>query len=215
MVYQIVNVTHEITQETHDSIDSVSETDTDSGTTISFGDDYEYFYNLYDIHLYEEEIFEEIADYEDSLPYTECNDNQYCIGSYTNIDNQLILSIRIQLSTFYKYTQEYLIPYMFYSSEIPINITLSSARTQIMQIKILEDDTFTVILKTHWIRIIQRTWKRIFKQRKLYVLCLKKLSMNSSIRQKIENKQYPGLRGMLVEYNSDYGKDATEIINFT
>jgi hypothetical protein len=213
MVYQIVNVTHEITQETRDSIDSVSETD--SGTTISFGDDYEYFYNLYDIHPYEEDIFEEIADYEDSLPYTECNDNQYCIGSYTNIDNQLILSMRIQLSTFYKYTQEYLIPYMFYSSEIPINITLSSARTQIMQIKILEDDTFTVILKTHWIRIIQRTWKRIFKQRKLYVLCLKKLSMNSSIRQKIENKQYPGLRGMLVEYNSDYGKDATEIINFT
>jgi hypothetical protein len=213
MVYQIVNVTHEITQETRDSIDSVSETD--SGTTISFGDDYEYFYNLYDIQAYEEDIFEEIADYEDSLPYTECNDNQYCIGSYTNIDNQLILSMRIQLSTFYKYTQEYLIPYMFYSSEIPINITLSSARTQIMQIKILEDDTFTVILKTHWIRIIQRTWKRIFKQRKLYVLCLKKLSMNSSIRQKIENKQYPGLRGMLVEYNSDYGKDATEIINFT
>ena len=210
MVYQIENVIHEITQERRDSIDSVSDTD----TTISFGDDYEYFYNLYDIQTYEEDIFDEIADYEDSLPYMECNDNQYCICSYSTIDNQLILSMRIQLYTFYKYTQEYLIPYMFYSSEIPINITLSSARTQIMQIKILEDDTYSVILKTHWIRIIQRTWKRIFKQRSLYVLCLKKLSMNSSIRENIRKKEYPGLRGMLGQYNSDYGKDATEITNF-
>jgi hypothetical protein len=188
-----------------------------TSTIESLIDEAEYYFDIYDVQVYDADIFEEIADYEDSLPYTDCVNNEYCIGTYSNIDNELILSIRVHLKTFYKYTQDMLVPYMYYSSEIPMHERRISVRTHVLQVVILEDDTFTVVVKTHWIRIIQRTWRRVFKQRSLYVLCLKKIAGRySPLQDRLKRGlgQYPGLRGMLSSYNHKYADDNTIIRNF-
>lgn len=193
-------------------LDSVS-----VGSLESLIEELEDYFDIYDAQVYDTDVFEEIADYEDCLPYTECVDNEYCIGTYSNIDNELILTMRIHLKTFYKYSQEVLVPYMYYSTEIPMHEQRISVRTHVLQVVILEDDTFTVLVKTFWIRIIQRTWKRIFKQRSLYVLCLKKMaSTYSPLRDRLKQNlgQYPGLRGMLSPYNRKYADDDTIIQNF-
>ena len=36
---------------------------------------------------------------------------------------------------------------------------------QILQLHISEDGTYNVIIKTFWLRIVQRTWKRIYRER--------------------------------------------------
>ena len=190
---------------------------TDSSIDDITSDEYDYYYDAYDIQVFDEDIFEEIAEYEDSFPYSDCENKKYYIGTYMNIDNELILTMRIRSTTFYKYPQELLVPYMFYACEIPMNECRLSVRTQILQVIIQPDDTYSVVVKTFWLRIIQRTWRRIFKQRKLYILCLKKLQTTfTPIYRKCMNtlETYPGLRGMLVKYHRDYGKDATMIQNF-
>ena len=200
-----------------DSEDSLSDS-VGTSTMVSLIDEYEYYFDIYDVEMYHADVFEEIADYEDSLPYIDCVDNQYCIGTYSNIDNELILTIRVHLETFYKYSQDMFVPYMYYSSEIPMHERRISVRTHVLQVAILEDDTFTVIVKTHWIRIIQRTWRRIFKQRALYVLCLKKIAGSfSPLQDRLKKSlgKYPGLQGMLSSYNHKYADDDTIIHNWT
>jgi len=232
MMFEILNVSDDdiimnnssnaMDAERRESVDSTNSFPGSIGnsTLISLIGEYEYYYDAYDVQVFDEDVFEEIADYEDSLPYSDCENNQYCVGTYMNINNELILTMRIHISTFYKYSQEVLVPYMFYSSEIPMNQGRLSVRTQILQVIILSDDTYTVVVKTFWLRIVQRTWRRIFKQRKIYILCLKKLKIRETTQSPLYDKcmtalgGYPGLRGMLVSYHRDYGKDNTVIQNF-
>lgn len=53
-----------------------------------------------------------------------------------------------------RYLQEYSVIYM------------SDPRIEIMKLYILPDGTYTVSIKTHWIRLIQRHWKKILSTRK-------------------------------------------------
>jgi hypothetical protein len=71
------------------------------------------------------------------------------------------------------------------------------------------------IVKTFWIKIIQRTWKRIFKQRQLYVLCLKKAILSKLQTFQYTNRiaQFPGLRGMMGHYNYQKSYENTQIVN--
>lgn len=68
--------------------------------------------------------------------------------------------------------------------------------------KIIIDDCHCVILKTFWIRIIQRTWRRIYKKRQEII---KKWSMMENIFYRQRNGRWPpgcrhlpSIEGMLV-----------------
>ena len=74
-------------------------------------------------------------------------------------------------------------------------------RKEIGQCIVLPTQETIAILKTFWIRIIQRKWKKVFKEREII---LKKRSLPSSIYKRqisqnwfLEELRLPGLRGML------------------
>jgi len=81
-------------------------------------------------------------------------------------------------------------------------------RPEIAECVYLENQECVAILKTFWLRLIQRTWKNIFRKRK-YVLS-KRSNIASLKHREITGKwpsdcyYYPELKGMLSTISSSY-----------
>ena len=74
-------------------------------------------------------------------------------------------------------------------------------RPEIAECVYLENEDCVAILKTHWLRLIQRTWKNIMNQRKCVIQ--KRTSLNSLHHREITGRWpsdcqiYPELKGMI------------------
>ena len=90
-------------------------------------------------------------------------DKQYYIGSYNEINNLHILEATIYPDTFYKYSNEDILEYLD-----EFGLTQQPAKIDVLQLHILNDEwnTYMVVVKTFWIRLIQRKWRRIFQYKK-------------------------------------------------
>jgi hypothetical protein len=80
---------------------------------------------------------------------------KYYIGiKYDNLDyeNNFIFSSSVSPSIFFKYYINNIMEYLYFYSYNIQPIT----NIDIMQLIIKEDETYTVVLKTYWIRLIQR-----------------------------------------------------------
>tara|TARA_Y100000992_G_C21263733_1_gene492740 strand:+ start:1529 stop:2176 length:648 start_codon:yes stop_codon:yes gene_type:complete len=186
--------------------------DTEPYSDSNFDGEEEY-YDIYD------RIFMEDQDLVDS----DKEDNQYLIGGcYTTKHREIsktlehiYLSIALKPNTFfkteYKVIQEYLKVYGFggiYSTQ-PIWINNPLIRTslptlEIMQMKIKAEGQFChniVILKTTWLRLVQRKWRTIFNERKRIVKERMKVSSQKywELYGKYPNncRYLPKLKGML------------------
>ena len=146
----------------------------------------------------EYEICNEIEDYE--YEYTECVDNQYYIGSYylmKDIDESdvLLFGLKININTFYNFSNDELSTYIYFCSGLPYT---NKPTIEIMKLIIDIDGTYKAILKTYWIKIIQRKWKQIMKQKKEYENNIKKniLSIFRKVQLTGRMLKPPGLRSM-------------------
>ena len=84
-------------------------------------------------------------------------------------------------------------------------VLLNKLKPEIAECNILADGECICILKTYWIRIIQRKWKSIFKKRNEII---KKMSCVNSIKYREINGRWPNyienipyLKGMLNAYS--------------
>ena len=178
--------------------DTESDTDTENDTTDS-----EYEYDAYSPET--ENIFDRI--YYDDLEFldTEKEDNHYYIGLYEYIQPELLLGMTISPNRFYKYPYNDVSHYLRAYSII--RNKNSTKNIQIMKLKIdTHTNTYTVLIKTYWIRLIQIHWKKIYKERMEFI----KLRKNISNQRHFElNGRYilgnnnlpPSLYGMLSIYN--------------
>lgn len=110
----------------------------------------------------------------------------------------------IRPQTLFKYSHAHSLSYLQLYSIIKIR----NPSIDIMQLAILADNTYTVIVKTHWLRIVQRTWKKVFQLRKNV---LNKRMQIGSIRLFELSGKYPAdatymptLQGMLHNYRCQY-----------
>ena len=149
-----------------------------------------------DIEINDIELNEELMDTDNMLMI----DKKYYIGSYKYILNKniLLFDTKIHINTFMKYKSCDIISYLTLYSSI-YSRTIDIPSIEIMQLQILPNQTYVVILKTFWIRIIQRAWKKRFNQKKLYILYRKRLDIirNNEIGIRINNSYY-GLYGLLL-----------------
>jgi hypothetical protein len=165
-------------------------------------DEYSWFNNYYENFEYqvdEIEIDEEFLDTENM----EMINKKYYIGSYLYIPEEKILLFdnKIHPLTFMKYKSYGIERYLFEVSFVPLHKRRLPS-IEILQLHILEDDTYTVVVKTFWIKIIQRAWKKVYKERKQFIQSIKSLN---NIRRKefgIINTRFPGLYGLLHNYNT-------------
>ena len=110
----------------------------------------------------------------------------------------------IRPQTLFKYSHAYSLSYLQLYSIIKIRNPV----IDIMQLAILADNTYTVIVKTHWLRIIQRTWKKVFQMRK--IVLNKRMQLGSIRLFEISGKYppdatyMPTLSGMLHNYRCKY-----------
>lgn len=113
-------------------------------------------------------------------------DNKYVIGLYFKTNhNNFILNSYISLYNFYKFHNNYIYKYLYNMSLIiPFNDKLDILKIQNKNI-ICNNTIMTVnyvIIKTYWIKIIQRHWKKLYKSKidyykninNLFILQLKK-----------------------------------------
>jgi len=120
---------------------------------------------------------------------------RYYIGICCLINNQSFLYMNsVSPKTFFKYNFE---DVMYYLKLYSI-MYLRNSRLHIMQlIKDTDDACYNVLLKTHWLRLVQRHWKSRFRAwlRQITSLeCIKRRPITN------RNLSRPSLKGMLSHY---------------
>jgi hypothetical protein len=130
------------------------------------------------------------------------NDTYY-IGmcSYMRYRKIYMMTNSVSTKTFAKYPIDRIQKYLYsYSVIKPLRIN-NETRVEIMKTHILEDDSLSVVLKTHWIRLIQRCWKKVFQQR-CEIIRKRRNPKTLLLAQQTGKYPYglnhiPGIRGML------------------
>lgn len=129
-------------------------------------------------------------------------DGTYYLGTvYLPLYEQShLLSIAIQTKTFFKFEYKSIIRYVCRYS-IFMN---APKKIDIIKLHILEDGTYMCIIKTHWIRIIQRHWKKTYRQQMIIQNKRKHLQslfeMQMTGKYPVGARYNPTIRGMLAEY---------------
>lgn len=155
--------------------------------------------------LYEDEWLSVYDDEYDNID-SEKIDKSYYLGlpGYSRKMNYFILLNTVLPRTFYKYELNDILMYLSdYSCSF-----VNNPKMHIMQLNINQDGVYTVVLKTYWLRIIQRKWKNIMKRRKEILKEMRSLK-NLKYREidgSLPNLKgsYPILSGMLSDLNLKY-----------
>ena len=95
--------------------------------------------------------------------YMEKQDQQYYIGFCKPIrrPNLILMVNSVSPNTFFHHSFERIYQYLQnYSTMI-----IRSPKMEIMQLHITNDEVYSIVIKTHWLRLVQRHWKRLFKTR--------------------------------------------------
>ncbi len=112
-----------------------------------------------------EEFMDEIADLDGDFQETEKMHGHYYIGGVQydkHTNHELLMMSAISPHAFFKYDYHMV---SIYLHEMCISDIDYYPHVQILQLDIAEDGCYRVIMKTYWLRLIQRTWKRIYVQK--------------------------------------------------
>jgi len=149
-----------------------------------------------------EEMVDRIYFHEEDFLDSEKEDNHYYIGnSRVSQDKLYILYANaVTPTTFFRFDINHVKSYLH-----DYSIFVTNSNIDIMKLFILDDHTYTVVIKTYWLKIIQRHWKKIYSQRKY---CISRRRQIKTMMYVERNGMYPydchsmpGLQGMLISYN--------------
>ena len=160
----------------------------------------------------------DVCDNVSNIEFDDCKHQQYYLGSYIKtsqneilepngsssficdayLDNWYLIGTRIPLELVYKYTIQRLNYYLYWYSVLELEIP----EVHILQaVNINKNGRYEIwgtIIKTHWLRLIQRTWKRVYIER---MKCLKNLR-NIYSREIGNRVSVPGITGMMSIYSN-------------
>lgn len=165
--------------------DDEYETSTDDDSSLT--DEYE-----------DENAVENIFDREERFLDEDKIDGVYYIGlpCLMKSPREWILQIAIQprtmLSNKINNVMSYLIDY---------SVTrIRNPTIHIMKLDISNTGAYNVVLKTHWLRLVQRSWKRVLRERQLFINSCKtprSILYRQTHGHWENNKQYPTIKGMI------------------
>jgi predicted nucleic-acid-binding protein len=151
--------------------------------------------SLYESHEHDDELDKIYKHDYTILKYKQ--NKKYYIGLVALIDSVYLLAHSVTPKSLFKYSYRDVITYLHTYSIIYVK----RPKIDVFQLYITENN-YSVIIKTHWIRLIQRHWKKVYKNR-TDILRKRAMSCNhypNSVFNKYSNNQLPGLRGMLSHY---------------
>ena len=186
------------------SMINVSETSSSDYLSDSSEEDNDSIGSMESVSEYDsetEEMIERIYFHEQDFLDSEKENKHYYIGNnkVSNDKQYILYANAVTPITFFRFNINDILYYL-----LDYSIFATKPNIDIMQLFILDDHTYTVVIKTHWLRIIQRHWKKIFSQRKY---CLNKRKQIRTLMYFERNGRYPydcdfmpGLPGMLSAY---------------
>ncbi len=145
----------------------------------------------------DDDIYSAIFEMEENH-HDDFQDKQYYVGLpyYDDVFDFLILASVIQVGNFLTRPIEHT---MHYLTNYSVIRTGPVAKPEIMQLNIHPiHQAYNVVLKTHWIRLIQRTWKNVMIRRA--AIRRKWLQPETMKHRELHGRRtdvLPGLRGML------------------
>lgn len=125
-------------------------------------------------------------------------DSAYYIGlpGYLPSQNQLLLMNSISPGAFFKHQHDDVLKYL---------VEYSTSRVQkpnvhILQVHVDEHQAYNVTIKTFWLKLVQRSWKRVFRERQHIISQSKnpRSIQNRSLGNTSQPK-LPSIRGLLVK----------------
>jgi hypothetical protein len=138
--------------------------------------------------------------------YSEKENGKYYIGLchlYSNRHTQFtqwLLSTSVSANSFFRHSYDNINNYLYYYGLLRI----PQHEVQIMQVHRLADEMCTVSIKTHWLRLVQRHWKKTYCKRRNMVRhrMSPQMQQYSQIYGKYPDgiSRLPSLRGMLSAY---------------
>jgi hypothetical protein len=152
---------------------------------------------------------DEILDEEEEFIDAEKTNGQYFIGIYKHIkpDNYLLLLTTISNRQFLQHSYNAVRDYLQTYSIVYVH----DPRVEILKLEVSRYGTYTCIVKTFWIRLVQRRWRNILKMREK--IWRKRCQFSSLRTFEITGKfpvglrVMPGLVGMFKQ--GTYGSPAT------
>jgi hypothetical protein len=184
-----------------------SEISSISGTDNEYSSDSDSVFEEFEVEFNDWE-HDEIYQEDSHHVYSEKEHNNYYIGltkrTHTDGRDVLLMVNSVSPFVFFQYGFERIRRYL---AEYSI-VRVENAKVHIMKLCILDDGTYSVLLKTHWLRIIQRHWKKVYAERKRVVRGRRNLAnlRHREIYGKWPNglNYFPGLNGMLKNYKTPY-----------
>jgi hypothetical protein len=122
--------------------------------------------------------------------YAEKSHGKYYIGACDKVysENFILMASTVSPTVYFKYPHRTIIHYLYYYSGNYCGLSPKKISLDIMKLDILEDGTYNVIIKTFWIKIIQRLWRKCFRKRKEV---LKKRKEPYSLKYREYNGKWP------------------------
>ena len=118
--------------------------------------------------------------------YSEKEDGTTYIGLAHRMpkDAHIIMSNTVSAQTYFQYPHNTIVQYLYAYGIVRIHRPI----LQVMTLNILTDGTYSMILKTYWIRLVQRHWRRTYRKRCVIL----RHRANPHIRKLFEiNGRYP------------------------
>jgi hypothetical protein len=168
-------------------------------------DQYAYYDETSDHH----DVVDEIAYSEEAFQDIDKQHNNYYIGSaiYYPQSNNIQLDTAVSLETLFSYEIDDIALYL---AEYSItNILRMLPCVHILQLDIKPDGEYCAIIKTFWLRIVQRAWKKQFAKRQSiirsrgHIAAQRHFELTGTYPKDI--RTIPGLRGLLEKYSGPIG----------
>jgi hypothetical protein len=130
--------------------------------------------------------------------------HKYYLGSCKLIrpDNYYLMLSTVSTRTFLRYSVSTIERYLESASLIYVH----NPRVDIMKLEVLPDQTYTVLKKTFWIRLVQRRWRSIMRERSR--ICSKRRTVMARRNFEMMGRWpsglnvLPGLYGMMGRYSN-------------
>ena len=149
---------------------------------------------------------ENMFEYDHVFNETEKLDNTYYIGLCRQMYefDYYLLTSAITPHLFFESTYQNSLQYLIYNSIIVMNQPV----IEIMKLHIYNNNTYTVVKKTFWLRLVQRRWKKILRAR--YEIRRRRGFISSQSvfaiygKYPYELRSLPTLRGMMWDISKYY-----------
>ena len=148
------------------------------------------------------DTYDQILEDEKDLRSPRRNGGMYIgLTTYDQAYRAFIMASTVHAQTLYKYNPQDVLRYLY-----EYNVSRRANKTvDIMQLHMVPNTmfgaTYEVVIKTHWLRLVQRRWRRVFQERQRIL----RERVHPGSRRVVElrgtypvgTRYLPGLRGML------------------